>query len=111
VFPVGVARALASNPRVILMDEPFGSLDAITRNDLQQEILRLKKQLNKTIVFVTHDVFEALRLGDRLAVMHQGKLEQIGCKEELIHSSATAFVQELLQKTSQQIQTYAGHFA
>lgn len=104
---IGVARALAADPNYLLMDEPFGALDAITRDDLQQEILRLKKQLNKTIVFVTHDVFEALCLADRLAVMHQGRLEQIGRKEELIHKPATPFVRELFEKIGHEIQMYA----
>lgn len=107
---VGVARALAADPEYLLMDEPFGALDAISRNDLQEEILRLKKELNKTIVFVTHDIFEALRLGDRIAVMHQGRLEQIGCKEELIHQSTSKFVQELMQKAANQVNSYAEYF-
>jgi len=107
---VGVARALAADPDYLLMDEPFGALDAITRADLQYEILRLKKELNKTILFVTHDIFEALRLADRLAVMHNGKLEQVGRKEELIHKPATPFVQELLHNTAEQIHTYAKYF-
>lgn len=108
---VGVARALAADPEYLLMDEPFGALDAISRNDLQEEILRLKKELNKTIVFVTHDIFEALRLGDRIAVMHQGRLEQIGCKEELIHKSTSKFVQELMQKAAYQVNSYVEYFA
>lgn len=107
---VGVARALASDPDYLLMDEPFGALDAITRADLQQEIWRLKKELNKTILFVTHDIFEALHLADRLAVMHQGRLEQIGLKEELINKPSTPFVQNLLHNTAQQIHEFAKYF-
>lgn len=107
---IGVARALASNPGWLLMDEPFGALDAVSRHDLQEEVLRLKKQLKKTIVFVTHDIFEALRLGDRLAVMHDGKIEQIGSKEQLIHQPQTDFVRDLFQKTAHQTQLYSGYF-
>lgn len=107
---VGVARALAADPEYLLMDEPFGALDAIVRTDLQLEILRIKKELNKTILFVTHDIFEALRLGDRLAVLHQGKLEQIGKKEQLINAPKTMFVRDLFQNTAHQIQEFAGNF-
>src|SRR5690625_5542968 len=67
---VGIARALASNPEVILMDEPFGALDPITRDQLQGELISLQRKLKKTIVFVTHDMDEALRLGDRIAIMN-----------------------------------------
>lgn len=94
---VGVARALASAPEILLMDEPFGALDAIARDVLQNELIELKKRLNKTIVFVTHDIFEAMRLADRLAIMNHGKLEQIGEKEIILRQPATAFVQELFQ--------------
>ena len=107
---VGVARALAANPNYLLMDEPFAALDTVTRNDLQLEILRLKKQLNKTVVFVTHDIYEALRLADRLAVMHEGELIQVGTKIELIQQPASAFVQELLQKAAQQVQMLSKYF-
>ena len=66
------------------MDEPFGALDAITRDSLQQEFLDLKKHLNKTIIFVTHDIVEAVTLGDRIAILHKGRLEQIGTPEEIM---------------------------
>lgn len=71
---VGVARALAADPPILLMDEPFGALDAITRSELQQEFLKLQRQLHKTIVFVTHDLREALLLGTRIALLEQGRL-------------------------------------
>ena len=74
---VGLARALAADPPVLLMDEPFGALDPITRAELQQEFLRLKQQLHKTVVFVTHDVGEALMLGDRIALMDAGALKGV----------------------------------
>lgn len=92
---VGVARALAADPDYLLMDEPFGALDALTREALQQELLKLKKQLKKTMVFVTHDLHEALLLGDRIAVLHEGCLEQIGTKKEILDSPATPFVRDL----------------
>ncbi|MBA2653705.1 MAG: ATP-binding cassette domain-containing protein [Gammaproteobacteria bacterium] len=103
---VGVARALVTNPHLLLMDEPFGAVDAINRNTLQTELLKLKGKLNKTIVFVTHDIFEAVRLGDRIAIMNQGRLEQIGTKQEIIHSPSTSFVNQLFDKTSRQLKAY-----
>jgi osmoprotectant transport system ATP-binding protein len=105
---VGVARALAADPGCLLMDEPFGALDAITRDGLQQELLRLKARLLKTIVFVTHDIFEALRLADRIAVMHTGRLEQVGPPEEILRTPATDFVRELFEKPAQQLAAFRG---
>ncbi|MGD2028895.1 MAG: ATP-binding cassette domain-containing protein [Desulfobacterales bacterium] len=92
---VGVARALAANPAYLLMDEPFGALDALTREALQQELLNLKKQLKKTIVFVTHDLHEAFLIGDRIAILHEGNLEQIGTKKDILDTPATQFVKDL----------------
>lgn len=103
---VGVARALAGEPEILLMDEPFGALDGITREILQQEVLRLKQELGKTILLVTHDLFEALALGDRIGVMHEGRLEQIGTKAEIIGQPATPFVRELFEKPAKQLQLY-----
>lgn len=94
---VGVARALASDPKYLLMDEPFAALDAVNRDALQQELIQLRKQLNKTIVFVTHDIPEAVRLGDHIAVMNQGRIEQLGSYNELINRPATSFVRNLFQ--------------
>jgi len=93
---VGVARALATDSECLLMDEPFGSLDAVTRSELQNEILRLKQDLKKTIVFVTHDLAEAFKLGDRIGVVQNGKLEQIDTKENLSQFPKTPFVQQLV---------------
>ncbi len=107
---VGVARSLANNPKVLLMDEPFGALDAINRDALQQEVLHLKEKLRKTIVFVTHDIVEAMRLGDRIAVMNQGKIEQIGSKEELIQNPKTDYVKTLFNTQKQQLQTLTENF-
>jgi osmoprotectant transport system ATP-binding protein len=83
---VGLARALAADPAILLMDEPFGALDPITRAELQHEFLELKKSLSKTIVFVTHDVAEALMLGDRIALMDSGKLKGIFSPSEFLRS-------------------------
>ena len=105
---VGVGRALAADPAHLLMDEPFGALDALTRDTQQQELLTLKERLKKTIVFVTHDIFEAMTLGDRIAVLHAGRLEQIGAKEEIIQNPVTAFVRELFAKPAQQLAAYRG---
>lgn len=93
---VAVARALATDSECLLMDEPFGALDAVTRCSLQDEILHLKNQLGKTIIFVTHDITEAFKLGDRIAVIKQGKIEQIGTKEDLCQFPKTRFVEQLV---------------
>lgn len=103
---VGVARALAADPEYLLMDEPFGALDAVTRDHLQQEMLSLRKTLNKTIIFVTHDLFEALTLGDRIAIFHGGKMEQVGTKTEVLGAPATPFIKELFAKPAQQLAEY-----
>ena len=100
---VGVGRALAADPAYLLMDEPFGALDSVTRESLQSELMELKKRLMKTILFVTHDIFEALTLGDRIAVLHEGKLEQIGTKEELLKRPRTDFVRDLFGRPARQL--------
>ena len=99
---VGIARALAADPKYLLMDEPFGALDAVTRDQLQEEVLRIKMELNKTIVFVTHDLFEAIRLGDRIAVMNKGRIEQVGTRDELLTNPATDYVRELFSHAMKQ---------
>jgi osmoprotectant transport system ATP-binding protein len=103
---VGVARALAADPAYLLMDEPFGALDAVTRDVLQQELLMWKQRLGKTILFVTHDIFEALILGDRIGVMHEGRLEQLGSPRDVMRQPATDFVRELLAKPAQQLAAF-----
>ena len=93
---VGVARALAADPAILLMDEPFGALDPLTRNELQHEFLALQQRLHKTVVFVTHDLNEALRLGSRIALMEVGKLITILSPQDFLHSTdplVTAYVQ------------------
>jgi osmoprotectant transport system ATP-binding protein len=103
---VGVARALAADPKYLLMDEPFGALDSVTRDTLQRELLDIKERLSKTIVFVTHDIVEAFRIGDRVAILHEGRLEQVGDKEQLFHSPASPRVEELIQKTAKQLASF-----
>jgi osmoprotectant transport system ATP-binding protein len=93
---VGVARALAADPAILLMDEPFGALDALTRDQLQREFLALQRRLNKTVVFVTHDLREALRLGTRIALMEAGQLVTVLSPQEFLQSTeplAAAYVQ------------------
>ncbi len=93
---VGVARALAANPPILLMDEPFGALDALTRDQLQREFLSLQQRLQKTVVFVTHDLREALRLGSRIALMEAGRLVTVLPPQDFLQSKdslATAYVQ------------------
>ena len=92
---VGVARALAADPQILLMDEPFGALDPLTRDDLQREFFLLQQRLHKTVVFVTHDLPEALRLGSRIALMEAGKLVTVLPPREFLRSSdpwAAAYV-------------------
>ena len=85
---VGVARALAANPRLLLFDEPFGALDPVTRRELQDQFLGLRNTLQKTSIFVTHDVGEALRLSTRIAVLDRGRLEVLATPEEFLRSQA-----------------------
>lgn len=92
---VGIARALAANPEILLMDEPFGAVDEITRQLLQNEIARIHQELGVTIVFITHDIKEALKLGSRVLVMDQGRIEQIGTPDEIRRNPATDFVRQL----------------
>lgn len=93
---IGVARALAADPDIILMDEPFGAVDEIARTLLQDELLKLQQRLNKTIFFVTHDIQEALKLGSRIVLMNEGKIEQIGSKEALLFKPASQFVKDFI---------------
>src|SRR5262249_8154971 len=94
---VGVARALAADPLVLLMDEPFSAIDPIARDRLQAEFLRLQAEVRKTVVFVTHDVEEAVRLGDRIAVLSQGgRLEQYADPASVLGSPASSFVADFV---------------
>lgn len=93
---VGLARALATDPTVLLMDEPFGALDDITRSHMQDELARIQRNVHKTILFVTHDMDEAFKLGDQIAVLHQGKLIQLGTPVALLTRPANDFVKRLV---------------
>jgi osmoprotectant transport system ATP-binding protein len=93
---VGVARALAANPDIILMDEPFGAVDEITRRSLQDEIVKLHQSLNKTIIFVTHDIEEAFKLGTRIVLFNKGKIIQEGTKQEILTNPKNEFVEDFL---------------
>jgi glycine betaine/proline transport system ATP-binding protein len=94
---VGLARAFVTDAPVLLMDEPFSALDPLHRKQLQDEVLQLQKELNKTVVFVTHDLNEALRIGDRIAVMDAGKILQLGAPQELLSRPATERVRQFTE--------------
>lgn len=95
---VGIARALAADAKIMLMDEPFGALDEITKQAMQEEILRLHQELGITIVFITHDIREAVKLGDRMLVMDQGRILQLDKPEQIQQHPADEFVRELIEK-------------
>lgn len=99
---VGVARALAARPDIVLMDEPFGALDPITRDELQTEYKRIHKELDLTTVLVTHDIMEALVMATRIAVMQDGAIAQLGTPHELLTNPTTDYVAELMKKPRQQ---------
>ncbi|QPA60329.1 ABC transporter ATP-binding protein [Lysinibacillus sphaericus] len=93
---VGVIRALAADPEIILMDEPFSALDPISRTKLQDDLLDMQRKIQKTIVFVSHDMQEALKLGDRLCVMKDGEIVQIGSPQEMVENPVNDFVQQFI---------------
>ena len=95
---VGIARAIMNSPEILLMDEPFGAVDEITRRRLQEEIGKIHRQQGETIVFVTHDIDEALRLGTRIVVMDAGRIIQDGTPEEIREHPATDFVKKLMSE-------------
>ncbi|KYC99221.1 MULTISPECIES: betaine/proline/choline family ABC transporter ATP-binding protein [Bacillus] len=95
---IGVLRALAAEPPLILMDEPFGALDPITRDSLQEEFKKLKKTLHKTIVFVTHDMDEAIKLADRIVILKAGEIVQAGTPDDILRFPANEFVEEFIGK-------------
>ena len=91
---VGLARALAGDPDILLFDEPFSALDPLIRRDMQNEVIRLHKELGKTMVFITHDLSEALKLGDRILIMRDGELVQIGAPDEVVGAPADEYVRD-----------------
>ncbi len=93
---VGVARALAADPPVLLMDEPFGAVDPLNRERLQTEFARIQRELRKTVIFVTHDIDEAIRLADKIAIMRDGKLQQFDTPEEVLNHPANKFVHDFV---------------
>ena len=93
---VGIARALAADPKIILMDEPFSALEPITRASLQEDVKKLQKQIHKTIVFVTHDIEEAFLLGDKICIIQDGELIQSGTKQEIISNPKNDFVKKFI---------------
>ena len=98
---VGLARALASDPEILLMDEAFSALDPLIRRQMQDELLEIQKELKKTILFITHDLNEALRIGDRVCIMKDGAVVQIGTPEEILTQPATGYVAEFVQDVDQ----------
>jgi len=95
---VGVARALAADADILLMDEPFGALDPVTREVLQKELLRIQKKLKKTVVFVTHDIDEAVRLATKIAIMRDGKIVQYDTPENILNAPADEFISDFIGK-------------
>ena len=95
---VGLARALAGDPDVLLFDEPFSALDPLIRRDMQAEVIRLHKDMGKTMIFITHDLSEALKLGDRILIMRHGELVQIGTGDELVGAPADDYVADFVSE-------------
>jgi len=94
---VGLARALATNPDILLMDEAFGALDPLIRREMQGELIRLQRELQKTVVFISHDIHEALKIGDRVAVMKEGAFVQVGTPEQLVTNPANPYIRDFIR--------------
>jgi glycine betaine/proline transport system ATP-binding protein len=94
---VGLARALANDPEILLFDEPFSALDPLIRRDMQDEVARLQRDLQKTVVFITHDLHEALKLGDRIAIMRDGRFVQVGTPEEVVAHPVDDYVRDFVR--------------
>jgi glycine betaine/proline transport system ATP-binding protein len=95
---VGLARALAVDPQVLMFDEPFSALDPLIRRDMQNEVIRLHEEVGKTMIFITHDLQEALKLGDRILIMRDGEVVQVGRPDEVIGAPADAYVRDFVQE-------------
>ncbi len=95
---IGVGRALIGNPNIVLMDEPFGALDPITREEIQEEFSSVKHLIQKTIVFVTHDIHEAFTIGDRICLIENGEIAQLGTPYEIVHEPANEFVERFIAR-------------
>ena len=93
---IGVARAMAADPPIMLMDEPFGAVDPITRDRLQNDFLRLHAEIRKTVIFVTHDIDEAIKMGDRMAILKDGELVQYGTPDEILAKPVNEFVSDFV---------------
>lgn len=93
---VGLCRAMMLDPKIFLLDEPFGALDPITRNEIQEEFLKLQKLAARTVVLVTHDLREAFKLGDHIVILNHGIIEQVGSREEIMDSPASEFVEQFV---------------
>jgi glycine betaine/proline transport system ATP-binding protein len=93
---VGLARALASDPDVLLFDEPFSALDPLIRRDMQSEVIRLHEEMGKTMVFITHDLAEALKLGDRILIMRDGEVVQVGTPDQVVGAPADDYVKDFV---------------
>ncbi|MEM6612381.1 MAG: betaine/proline/choline family ABC transporter ATP-binding protein [Cyanobacteria bacterium P01_C01_bin.72] len=94
---VGLARALATDAEILLMDEPFSALDPLIRREMQQQLLRLQQELQKTIIFISHDIHEAFKLGDRIGIMKEGKIVQVGIPEVILNQPANDYIRAFLQ--------------
>lgn len=94
---VGLARALATDAEILLMDEPFSALDPLIKREMQDELIRLQKELHKTIIFISHDVYEAFKIGDRIAVMKDGDIVQVGTPKVILHHPADDYIRAFLQ--------------
>ncbi len=103
---IGVARALAADPDILLMDEPFSALDPLSRTKLQEELLLIQKNIQKTIIFVTHDMGEAMKLADRICLLNDGEIEQVGTPYELLHEANNAFVQKFIHGKEWTIESF-----
>ena len=97
---VGLARALTVDPEILLMDEPFSALDPLIRREMQDELINLQQRIQKTIIFITHDLDEALKLGTRIAIMRDGKIIQMGVPEDIVERPADAYVEDFIRDVS-----------